>query len=87
MAISFAQRMKLNLESARERLWTAQDSQQAATDEHRQDAKFKIGQQIWLNIKNLPLTHSNLSDQRSRKLQDIHDGPFQIVKASRSLNA
>jgi hypothetical protein len=87
MAISFAQRMKLNLELAWKRLRTAQDSQKVSADEHRQDPKFKIGQQIWLNTKNLSLTYSNLSDQRSCKLRDIYDGPFQIFKASQSPNA
>jgi hypothetical protein len=79
--------MKLNMELARERLRIAQDSQKASADEHRQDVNFKIGQQIWLNTKNLPLTYSNVSDQRSRKLQNIYDRPFRIIKASQSPNA
>lgn len=40
-----------------------------------------------MSTKNLPLTYSNASDQRSRKLQDIYDGPFTIIKASKSPNA
>jgi hypothetical protein len=86
-ASSFAEKMQFNLDLARDCLQSAQDAQKLAADDHRQDAAFKIGQQVYLNTKNLPLTYSNVSDQRSRKLQDLFDGPFTIVKASKSPNA
>lgn len=85
--LSFAESMRYNLETAKEKLAEAQDNQKLAADKSRQEAKFQIGQQVYLSTKHLPLTYSNTSDQRSRKLQDIFDGPFQIVKASKSPNA
>jgi hypothetical protein len=43
MAVSFAEQIKLNLELAWKQLRAVQDSQTAATDVHKQHAKFKIG--------------------------------------------
>jgi hypothetical protein len=86
-AISFLERMQMNIDIAREKLAEAQDAQKLAADESRQETPFQLGQQVYLSTKNLPLTYSNASDQRSRKLQDLYDGPFEIVKASKSPNA
>ena len=85
--LSFADRMRNIVNSARDKLSEAQESQKLAADKNKQEANFRVGQQVYLSTKNLPLTYSNASDQRSRKLQDIFDGPFTIVKASRSPNA
>jgi hypothetical protein len=85
--LGFAEAMQFDLENAKEKLGEAQENQQLAADENRQEAKFQVGQQVYLNTKNLPLTYSNSSDQRSRKLQDIYDGPFKITRASKSPNA
>ena len=65
-ALSFAETMKHNMDLARERLAAAQDSQKVAADKDRQEGQSQIGQQVFLSTKNLPLTYSNLSDQRSR---------------------
>jgi hypothetical protein len=62
-------------------------STKTAADRFRQEASFKIGDKVYLCTKHLPLTYSNASDQRSRKLQDLYDGPFTVVKASKSPNA
>ena len=86
-AMTFAEQMKSNLEVAKEKLAEAQDQQKVAADQKRQESTFQIGQQVYLSTKYLPLTYSNSSDQRSRKLQDLYDGPFTITKASRSPNA
>jgi len=85
--LSFADRMKYVVALAREKLSEAQEHQKLAADNDRQEANFRVGDQVYLSTKYLPLTYSNTSDQRSRKLQDIFDGPFQIVKASKSPNA
>ena len=85
--VGFAESMRDNLETAKEKLAEAQLEQKLAADDSRQDADFRVGQQVYLSTKHLPLTYSNSSDQRSRKLQDIFDGPFEIVKASKSPNA
>ena len=85
--LEFADRMKYVVEIAREKLSEAHETQKLAADANRQEARFQVGQQVYLSTKNLPLTYSNASDQRSRKLQDIYDGPFTIIKASKSPNA
>jgi hypothetical protein len=86
-ALTFVEKMKYNLDLAREKLAEAQDTQKVAADTHRQESPFQLGQQVYLSTKNLPLTYSNASDQRSRKLQDLYDGPFKIIKASKSPNS
>ena len=85
--VGFAEAMQFVVDIAKEKLVEAQEKQKLAADEDRQEARFQVGQQVYLSTKNLPLTYSNSSDQRSRKLQDIYDGPFEIVKASKSPNA
>ena len=86
-AVTFLEHMANNLAIARDRLKEVQDTQKISADKERQEVPFQVGQQVYLNTKNLPLTYSNSSDQRSRKLQDLYDGPFTIVKSSKSPNA
>ena len=86
-ALTFVEQMASNLDLAREKLKEAQDAQKVEADKSRQEVPFQVGQQVYLNTQNLPLTYSNASDQRSRKLQDLFDGPFTITKASQSPNA
>lgn len=84
--LSFVERMEDNLWAIRDSLANAQNEQKLLADHARQDAGFQVGQKVYVSTKNLPLTYSNVSDQRSRKLQDLFDGPFTIVKASQSPN-
>ena len=86
-SVTFIDKLRDNLELARESLKVAQDTQKALADQDRQEVPFQVGQKVYLSTRNLPLTYSNASDQRSRKLQDLYDGPFTITKSSRSPNA
>jgi hypothetical protein len=85
--VSFAEHQRYNLQLARERLNAARDEQKVAAEKRRQASPFHLGQSVWLDTRNLPTTYTNVSDQCSRKLQDVWTGPFKLVKASPSPNA
>jgi hypothetical protein len=75
-SLCFPETMENHIGLARDSLARAQDDQKARADLTRQEAPFQVGQKVCLSMENLPLTYSNLSDQRSRKLQDLEDGPL-----------
>ena len=48
-ALTFVEKMKHNLDLAREKLAEAQDAQKVAADTHRQETPFQLGQQVYLS--------------------------------------
>ena len=63
-----------SIKAARDNIIKAQFNQKKYVDQHRQDHKFKIGDQVMLNNRNL-----NPADHRSRKLAPKFEGPFKIT--------
>ena len=88
-AATFLTRQEYNLNLAKEKLRIAQDRQVAMANGKRRAHSFRVGERVYLDTRNLPLTYANVSSTlgNSRKLQDRFAGPFRIVKPSRSPNA
>jgi hypothetical protein len=63
-----------SIKVARDNIIKAQLMQKKYADQHRRDHKFKIGDQVLLNNRNL-----NPADHRSRKLAPKFEGPFRII--------
>ena len=63
-----------SIKVAQDNIIKAQLTQKKYADQHRQDHKFQIGDQVLLNNRNL-----NPADHRSRKLAPKYEGPFRII--------
>ena len=63
-----------SIKVARDNIIKAQLTQKKYADQHHQGHKFKIGDQVLLNNRNL-----NPADHRSHKLAPKYEGPFHII--------
>lgn len=86
-AVDFATRQQHNLQQAKDSLIRARDAQKELYDRQHLPHDFAIGDSVYLDTRDLPITYANNTEERSRKLQDRFAGPFEIVAASASPNA
>ena len=73
-AEDFFKEMQNAIAEARNNILQAQKNQKIQADKHRRDHKFKIGDLVGLNAKNLPIRTG------SRKLAQKWVGPYRILK-------
>jgi hypothetical protein len=85
--VDFATRQQHNLQQAKDSLIRARDAQKEQYDRQHLPHDFTVGDSVYLDTRDLPITYANNTEERSRKLQDRFAGPFTIVAASASPNA
>jgi hypothetical protein len=86
-AVDFATRQQHNLQQAKDSLIRARDTQKEQYNRQHLPHDFTVGDLVYLDTRDLPITYANNTEERSRKLQDRFAGPFTIVATSASPNA
>jgi hypothetical protein len=82
-----ATRQQHNLQQAKDSLIRARDAQKELYDRQRLPHDFAVGDLVYLDSRDLPITYANNTEERSRILQDRFAGLSEIVAASASPNA
>lgn len=73
-ARTLAERMKSAWEFAKEQMGKAQERMQTATNRHRTEVDWEVGDRVYLSTKNLK------TQRPSRKLSEQWTGPFEILE-------
>jgi hypothetical protein len=73
-AVKFTADMTAALDRAKRCLQAAQDRMKAQADRKRTDLQFSVGDQVWLDSKNIAVQHTG-----SRKLMPRRLGPFKVA--------
>jgi hypothetical protein len=85
-AVDFATRQQHTLQQTKDSLIRARDAQKEQYDRQHLPHEFTVGDWVYLDTRDLPMTYTNNTEERSRKLQDRFAGPCEIVAASASPN-
>jgi hypothetical protein len=86
-AVDFATRKQHNPQQVKDLLIRTRDAQKELYHRQHLPYNFAIRDLVYLDTRDLPITDTNNTEERSRQLQDRFAGSFEIVAASTSPNA
>jgi hypothetical protein len=82
---TYAEKLSKTLRMLRERMEEAQLSMTAEANEKRQAHPFRVGDEVFLDTRSLPIGYANVTEtandsNNSRKFQHSYAGPFRLLK-------